>query len=214
MIPWGSSEPSSPARCAIVTAGRPFAHVGGSRIPASRRRRRRSRGKARDPGAPTQRGCGRHPQLASSRSSATSPSMSACPNTSTYRLQQLALGRIRRRTCAVREGAASIVARARCSALLTDATVDSRSSATSGRGPAEHVAEDQDRALATGQLLDRAQQRQLHPLAHRVARRRVISRRGRLVRRPVGNGSIGSGRRGRRSISSRHALVAIRYSQV
>ena len=47
--------------------------------------------------------------------------------------------------------------------------------------PAEHVAEDQHRTLATRKLLDRAQQRQLHTLAHGVPRDGVVCLRGRFI---------------------------------
>ena len=115
-----------------------------------------------------------------------------------------------------RASSASIVARARCSALLTAATVVSSRSAASAAAPAEHVAQDQDRALAAGQPLDRGQERELHALALRRS-----ARRGRRSARPRPRGArrdrarpTGSARRGRRSSSSRQALVAIRYSQV
>ena len=131
--------------------------------------------------------------------------------------QQLALRRRGGRWATRRgERSASIAARARCSALLTAATVESSSSATSARRPAEHVAQDQDRPLAAGQPLDRGQERELDALA--------AARSGPRGRRPASpalgeplvrdTGTTGSGRRGRRSSSSRQALVAIRYSQV
>ena len=66
-----------------------------------------------------------------------------------------------------------MVWRARCSALLTDATVVSRQSATSAAGKAEDVAHDQHGALRRRQLLQRRDERQLDALAQLVARRRI-----------------------------------------
>jgi hypothetical protein len=54
-----------------------------------------------------------------------------------------------------------------------------------GRGPSEHVTQDQHRALAARQLLDRPQQGQLHALADRVAGCRIVGRRCSLLAGPV-----------------------------
>ena len=126
---------------------------------------------------PTTAGWGGIVITASSRSSATSAvDVGALPGVDVA-AQQLAL-RPRGRARPTRAGAsASIVARARCSALLTAATVVSSSSATSVADPAEHVAQDQHRALAAGQPLDRGQERELHALAQRVARGGIGDRR-------------------------------------
>ena len=55
---------------------------------------------------------------------------------------------------------AARVARARCSALLTEATLVSSSSATSAGLPAEHFAQDQHRPLPGGQVLQGGDERQ------------------------------------------------------
>ena len=53
------------------------------------------------------------------------------------------------------QASAASVARARCSALFTDATVVSSNSATSLGVPVQHLAQDQHRALAGRQALER-----------------------------------------------------------
>ena len=83
--------------------------------------------------------------------------------------EELLVGARRRtaRSSTASASLASSVARARWSALFTDATLVSSSSATSRRLPAQHLAEDQDRALARRQLLERGDEREPHRLARR-----------------------------------------------
>ena len=151
---------------------------------------------------------------ASSRSSATSAShVGALPGVDVA-AQQLAL-----RPAAGRDGAGGRLVLDRRPRPLQRAVDrgDGRVEQVGGlgAGPAEHVAQDQHRALAAGQPLDRGEERELHALARRVARGGVGDRVPRRRRRASGiRLDDGSARRGRRSSSSRQALVAIRYSQV
>ena len=122
--------------------------------------------------------------------------------------------------CWLRSGARSSTAlRARCSALLTAASVVSSASRGLGGGEAEDLAQDQHRALGGGQVLERGDERQLDALALLVAElgvgvglepHRLLERRAGPVagigRGPKSTGSIAL--RARWSCV-RHALVAI-----
>ena len=139
--------------------------------------------------------------------------MSSCSNAVTYRSSSS-----RSSGAATVPGVAgrwsSIVTRARWSALLTDATLDSSNSATSGE-----VHPSTSRKIRTARW---------RPGSSWIARSSASSIPSRIAYRASGsyvgaaassegwsgNGSSGSGRRRRRSSSSRHALVAIRYSHV
>ena len=95
-------------------------------------------------------------------------------------VEQLAVGHVRTTT----RGSSSVcsrVARARCSALFTEATLVSSSSATSARLPAQHLAEDQRRALPRRQVLQRGDEGEPDRLARgdhlgRVGHQRVGDR--------------------------------------
>ena len=77
----------------------------------------------------------------------------------------------RRVACWLRSGSrSSTVLWARCSALETAAAEVSSASAISAGREAEHVAQDQHRALARGQVLERRDERELDALALLVAR--------------------------------------------
>ena len=174
---------SSPS--CIASAGRPFARVGLSRM---RRVTPPGAGVVEEPHdrrGPVHRAARRHPQhgvLAQQRDERIH--VGALPGVDVA-LEQLALVRGGGRGRECRELALDRPPRALERAVRGgDRGVEQLGDL--GPGPAEHVAQDQHGALAAGQGLDRGQERELHPLALRVARRGIGHRRGGLLDARVG----------------------------
>ena len=195
-------------RRASPRAGRPFARVGLIRM-----RRVTPPGQAcgdphdlRDPCTPRPGGI---LSTASSRSSATSASTSA-------RSQ-------RRRSASSSSRSAAAAARGRERRELAldrrpralERAVHARRRRLEQLGDLGRVQPSTSRRISTarwrpGRDWIAVRERELHPLALRVARRRVDTGEAVCSTRASGYGCTGAGRRGRRSSSSRQALVAIR----
>ena len=109
-------------------------------------------------------------QAASSASIATTASMSPLPGVHVVvdeLAEPLVAERAQRRLLAL-VGHRSSTLRARCRALLTDAPW-CRATRRPPRGEAQHLAQDQHRALVGGQVLERGDERQLDALASGAA---------------------------------------------
>ena len=178
---------SSPS--CIASAGRPFARVGLSRIAARDAARGRRWWRNRTTAATR---APRGPVASSARRPRAAARRAHRRRRAPRRRRSARAARARPRRAGARERAGSLALDRRPRAL--ERAVDRRRRScraarpTSAPGPAEHVAQDQHGALAAGQALDRGQERELHALAQRVARRRIDDRRGGSAQALVGVG--------------------------
>ncbi len=140
-------------------------------------------------------------------------------------MERTSAPRLASSSCWDRDGVRSrTMARARCNALLTDATVVSSSSATSRAEKVHHLTQHEHGTLHRRQLLHRRDEGELHPLPRHdtsLRRQRVqaeaasgygSSHSVSLAGIVPGERSVDSSRRFLDAIAVRHLLVAILYS--